>query len=308
MVRKIEMVTMIGLGAVGAAYGSKLLESLGDSFQVVANEERIQRYKENGIQVNGREYDFHYITPETKTGPADLVIFAVKNADLEQALEDVKYHIGPDTILLSLLNGISSEDEIKEAYPENHILYSVCIQIDAVRNGYETNFSSLGWIEYGEKNNEISQEVRALQALFEQAGIPYKISENILHTMWWKFMVNVGINQTSSVLRAPYGVFQSVPSANEWSEATMREVVLLSQKVGANLTEEDIKSFRPVLHSMSPKGKTSMLQDMEAGRKTEVEYLAGKVCELGKIYGVPTPINDQLFRIIRIMEEMNKRQ
>lgn len=84
----------------------------------------------------------------------------------------------------------------------------------------------------------------------------------------------------------------------------MREVVRLSEKVGANLTDDDVISFRSVLKGMSPNGKTSMLQDMEAGRKTEVEYLAGKVCELGEKYGVPTPINDQLFKIIRIMEEM----
>ncbi len=302
--KKIEKVSMIGLGAVGAAYGSKWHDLLGDSFQVVANEARIRKFEKDGVKVNGREYRFNYITPETETTPADLVIFAVKNADLAQAMEDMKQHIGPDTILLSLLNGISSEDEIRAVYPKQHILYSVCIQIDAVRNGNETNFSTLGWIEYGEKNNAITAEVRALEELLDKAGIGYKISENILHTMWWKFMVNVGINQTSSVLRAPYGVFQSVSSAMEWSEATMREVVILSQKVGADLTEDDVISFRPVLHSMSPNGKTSMLQDMEAGRKTEVEYLAGKVCELGEKYGVPTPINDQLFKIIRIMEEM----
>ncbi|WP_233549497.1 ketopantoate reductase family protein [Lysinibacillus yapensis] len=117
-------------------------------------------------------------------------------------------------------------------------------------------------------------------------------------------MVNVGINQTSAILRAPYNVFQSVPSSYEWAEATMREVVALSQKIGANLTEEDVASFRPILHNMSPNGKTSMLQDVEAGRKTEVEYLAGTVIELGKKYGVSTPINEQLYKIIRIMEDM----
>jgi len=296
---------MIGLGAIGAAYGSKLHDYLNDSFQVVANEERIQKYEKNGVKVNGREYQFNFITPDTKAEPADLVIFAVKNADLSQAMEDIKHHVGPDTILLSLLNGISSEEEIGAVYGTQPILYSVCIQIDAVRNQNETNFSTLGWIEYGEKNNILSDEVKAVQDLFDKAGVPYKISQNILHTMWWKFMVNVGYNQTSSVLRAPYGVFQSIPRALEFAEATMREVVNLSQKTGANLTEEDIKSFHPVLHKLSPHGKTSMLQDIEAGRKTEVEYLAGKVCELGKKYGVPTPINEQLFRIIRIMEEMS---
>ena len=302
--KKIKTVSLIGLGAVGAAYGSKLHDVLKDSLQVVASNERIQRYENKGIVVNGQDYHFHYITPETKSEQADLVIFAVKNADLSQAIQDVQHHIGPDTIILSLLNGISSEGEIESACENQPILYSVCVKIDAVRQQNETNFSTLGWIEYGEKNNSKSENVLAVQELFERVGIPYKISEDILHSMWWKFMVNVGINQTSSVLKAPYKVFQSVPSAYEWAESTMREVVALSQKVGANLTEEDVASFRPILLNMSPDGKTSMLQDVEAGRKTEVEYFAGTVIELGKKYGIPTPINEQLYKIIHIMEDM----
>ena len=95
MVRKIETVSLIGLGAIGAAYGSRLHDFLNDSLQVVTNEQRIQKYKNKGIKVNGRDYHFNYITPETKTLPADLVIFAVKNADLPQAIEDIKHHVGP---------------------------------------------------------------------------------------------------------------------------------------------------------------------------------------------------------------------
>ena len=117
-------------------------------------------------------------------------------------------------------------------------------------------------------------------------------------------MINVGINQTSAVLKAPYGIFQKVPSAYSWVEDTMREVVTISQKAGTGLTEEDVKIFWPILNNLSPNGKTSMLQDVEAGRKTEVDYFAGKVRELGKKYNVPTPINDQLYRTIHIIEDL----
>src|SRR3954464_13027421 len=109
--KKINTVSLVGLGAIGAAYGSKLHDSLKDSFQVVANEERIQKYRKNGMQINNQVYHFNYITSETVKKPADLVIFSVKNAELPQAIQDVKHHVGPDTIILSLLNGISSEDE-----------------------------------------------------------------------------------------------------------------------------------------------------------------------------------------------------
>jgi 2-dehydropantoate 2-reductase len=304
--KKIETVSLVGLGAVGATYGSLLHDSLKDSFHVVASEQRIIKYKKNSIKINDKKYEFNYITPETVVEPVDLVIFAVKNAELPQAMADVKYHIGPNTIIVSLLNGISSEETIYEEFHNEHILHSMSVEIDALRTNFDVRFSTRGRIEFGEKNNSLSDDVLALKDLFERVGIDYKISENITHTMWWKFMINVGVNQTSAVLKAPYGIFQSLPDAYEWMESAMREVVAISEKAGTGLTEEDVKKFWPIINNLSPKGKTSMLQDVEAGRKTEVEYFAGKVCELGEKYGVPTPINEQLYKVIRIIEEMNK--
>lgn len=303
--KTINTVTLIGLGAIGAAYGSLLHDTLKDSFRIVASEDRINKYKNTGIIINDQAYHFNYLTPQTEVKPADLVIFAVKNAELKQAMEDVKQHIGPNTIILSLLNGISSEEEIYSRFKNDHILYSMSVEIDAVRTNNEIRFSTRGRIEYGEIKNPLSDDVLAVKHLFDQVGIQYKISENMMHTMWWKFMINVGINQTSAVLKAPYGTFQKVPRAYEWVEATMREVVAISQKCGTGLTEEDIKVFWPIINNLSPKGKTSMLQDVEAGRKTEVDYFAGKVRELGKKYDVPTPINDQLYRMIHIIEDIS---
>lgn len=306
--KKINSVSLVGLGAIGAAYGSKLQDTLKGSFRVVANSERIKRYTETGLQINGRIHHFNYITPETKTEPADLVIIAVKNAELQQAILDLKYHIGPDTIILSLLNGISSEEEIYAAFKSNHILYSMCVSIDAVRKNNQIEFSSIGKICYGEKDQSISEDVLAVKELFERAGIPYEISDNIWRTLWWKFMFNVGINQASAVLRAPYQVFQQISAAHKWMESAMYEVVALSEKTGVHLNQDDVNQFRPILQNLSPDGKTSMLQDVENGRKTEVEYFAGKVCELGRKYQVPTPVNDQLYKMIHIIEEIPKLQ
>jgi len=181
-------------------------------------------------EYNDKKYEFNYITPETVVEPVDLVVFAVKNAELPQAMRDAKHHIGPNTIILSLLNGISSEETIYEEFHNEHILYSMSVEIDALRTNFDVRFTTRGRIEFGEKNNSLSHDVLAVKDLFDRVGIDYKISDNITHTMWWKFMINVGVNQTSAVLKAPYGVFQSLPSAYEWMESTMREVVAISEK------------------------------------------------------------------------------
>ncbi|MFC2947202.1 ketopantoate reductase family protein [Virgibacillus sediminis] len=302
--KRIERVSLVGLGAVGAAYGSKLHQLLGNSFKVVANEERVKRYSEQGIRVNDEELNFRYMLPEETCQPADLVIFAVKNAELHQALEDVKNHIGKDTIILSLLNGVSSEDEIFKITENEHILHSMCVEIAAVRQGNEVRYQNIGRICFGDKDRIGSEDEEAVRDLFDRAGIPYEIPKDILHTVWAKFMFNVGINQTSAVLKARYHVFQQIAEAHDWVEEAMYEVVRVAEKEGIFLTEKDVHSYRPILHNLSPGGQTSMLQDIADDRKTEVEYFAGKVCELGKKHQISTPVNDQLYKIIRIMEQI----
>lgn len=116
-------------------------------------------------------------------------------------------------------------------------------------------------------------------------------------------MMNVGVNQVSALLRAPYGVFQKVGEARELMEMASREVILLSERLGINLTEADLQNCIKILDTLRPEGKTSMLQDVEAGRKTEVEIFAGTVSQLGREHGIATPINDFLLRAIHTIEQ-----
>ncbi|WP_068677428.1 ketopantoate reductase family protein [Oceanobacillus sp. Castelsardo] len=304
--RSIQTVSLVGLGAIGAIFGKKLQNYLGDKFQVIVNKERMERYQKTGITINGEKQKFHYITPDTEVEPADLVIIATKNAELKQAIVDARNHIGKDTIILSLLNGISSEEEIYDATENEHILYSMTYQNDPIRHKQEINYQHMGLICFGEKNGSLSEDVLAVKDLFDRAEVPYEIPKDVWHVIWAKFMFNVAVNQISAVLKAPYSNFQKIPELKEWMEFAMYEVVALSKEVGVNLTDKDVHQYRPILQNLSPNGKTSMLQDIEANRKTEVEFFAGKVCELGKKYSVPTPINDQLYKMIHIMEEMAK--
>jgi 2-dehydropantoate 2-reductase len=128
----------------------------------------------------------------------------------------------------------------------------------------------------------------------------------MIRMLWWKFMINVGINQASAVMRANYGVFQTSLDAQELMSVLMREVIVLAQHAGVNLKEQDLHDWYPVLKSLSPNGKTSMFQDIEAGRKTEVDVFAGKVVDLGESYGISTPVNRTLFSIIRVLERTQR--
>ena len=116
-------------------------------------------------------------------------------------------------------------------------------------------------------------------------------------------MINVGMNQASAVMQAPYGIFQASLEAQNIMEALMKEVIALADVLNVNLTLRDIEEWYPILEVLSPQGKTSMLQDIEAKRKTEVEIFGGKVVELGRTHGVQTPVNQTVFQIIRVLEQ-----
>ena len=300
----IQKVYVSGLGAIGSAFASRLYEADPGLVTVIADPERIERYQRQGVTVNGKNYAFHYGTPETAADPADLILIAVKQHHLNESIRAIRNRVGERTIILSLLNGITSEETIGAEYGPDKLLYSFVLGTDAVREGTSTRFSSIGKIVFGEKlNRTYSAKVSAVKQLFDRAGVPYQIPEDMLRELWWKFMMNVGVNQTSAILKAPYGVFQRVGEARELMAMASREVIQLAQKQRINLAEEDIAAYIRILNGLSPQGKTSMLQDVEAGRKTEVEIFAGAVVALGRQYGVATPVNEVLLRMLQTLEQ-----
>lgn len=300
---KIKKVTVVGLGALGCAYAGKLFDMDPQGLTVLAGGERVARYKNEGLYINGKRYDFTYVSPDEITKPADLILVVVKTHQLSQAIMDMKNQVGPNTIILSLLNGITSEEMIGNVYGMEKLLYSVSYGLTANREGNHIHFSSYGNVAFGEKNNQTySEKVLAVKELFDRASIPYTIPENMLHSLWWKFMFNVGINQCSAVTRGKYHTFQTVSAARNLLDSAMREVAALSERVGIHLTEQDIEKWYEVLAALDPNSRTSMLEDIESGRKTEVDVFAGTVCELGRKYGVETPVNRTLLHIIKVVE------
>lgn len=302
---QIRNVYLIGLGAIGGAYGSRIMENCPESLQILADADRAERYGKSGVTVNGRLIPFRYITPEQVNEKADLILIAVKQHHLKQTIDNIRCLVGPDTIILSLLNGISSEEILGEEFGMYKMLHSFCVGTDAVRIGTDIQFSKIGQIVFGDgENARSSSKVSAVREYFDRAGIPYEIPADIMREMWWKFMLNVGVNQVSAVLRAPYGELIREDHARELMFEASREVVKIARKARIQLSEEDIQKYAAIIASLSPEGKPSMLQDVEAGRKTEVEIFSGTVIELGQKYGVPTPVNDMLFRLLKAIEQI----
>ncbi len=302
--KPIKNVAVLGAGAIGASYAAMFFDASGFSTLLVAKDQRYDRLKSEGLIVNRKKYSIRVVHPDEAVPPADLIIVALKNHDLPDAVHDLKNLVGNVTIVLSVMNGLDSEEYLGSVYGMDKLLYAIAVGIDALREGNSVTYTTSGKIVFGEaENSHPSERVLRVQSAFEQAGINFETPTDMIRALWWKFMVNVGINQASAVMRAPYGVFQSSPEARALVDTLMQEVIVLGAREGVNLVEKDLDDWNAVLNTISPKGKTSMLQDIEAGRKTEVDVFGGKVVELGKKHGIPTPVNQTLLSIIHVLEQ-----
>jgi 2-dehydropantoate 2-reductase len=309
MTPSIERISVIGHGAMGAAYASIFYTMDRSCVSFVAGGERFNRLRRDGVTVNGKHYSIPVLQPEDRSPPADLVMVAVKHHHLDAAISDLENRVGKKTTILSVMNGIESEERIGAAYGMDAVLYGVAVGIDAVRVGNCVSYANRGKILFGEaKNPLLTERVRRVQALFDRAGISYETPPDMVRTLWWKFMINVGINQASAALRAPYSVFQTSQEARDLMDSAMREVMVVASQAGVHLSETDLANWYTILSSLNPLGKTSMLQDVEAGKKTEVEMFAGKVIELGRRHNVPTPVNERLYLLIKEIEGSYERE
>lgn len=299
---QINTVSIIGLGALGIMYGNHMTKHMPErQLRIIADKERAERYKNTRIYCNGEQCDFFYTAPETICGPADLLIFTVKFNSLNDAINAVKNHVGPDTIIISLLNGISSETIIGKTYGAEKVLDCVAQGMDSVKEGSRLTYSNMGMLCIGEKD-VLSQKTKSTAEFFEKTKIPYIIDTDMKKRMWGKFMLNVGVNQTVAVYESNYGEIQHDGPARDLMIAAMREVLVLSEKECVNLTENDLNYWLGVLKPLNPLLKPSMRQDLEAKRYSEVELFSGTVISLGEKHGIPTPVNKELYDRIKTIE------
>lgn len=298
---RIDTVAIVGLGALGVMYGHHLSKALPDgALHAVADEKRIEEYRSSGITCNGEPCTFQYWTPEAAQA-ADIVLVAVKQPGLQSAIQTMKHLVGEHTVILSLLNGIISERMLADSFGSDRLLLCTAQGMDALREGRSVSYANMGWLVFGDMVPGLpSDKAQSVAAFYEKTGVPYILADDMPHRLWSKFMLNCGVNQVLAVYGKSYADVQQPGRLRDLMLAAMHEVMELARKEGIVLSEEDVGGWMKLLATLNPAGKPSMQQDVEARRKSEVELFAGTVTRLGRKHGVPTPVNDDLYR--RILE------
>ena len=310
MPKTINKTAIIGMGALGLLYGQRIAEALGqDSVSFILDEDRFLSYQKKQFTCNGKKLNLQ-MKKSSEKEIYDLVIVAVKYNSLRSALETMKNCVGENTIIISVLNGISSEKIISERYGMDKMLMTVAQGMDAMRNGSDLVYTKYGLLFIGKpdsKNDEVlaanaEENLTAVKAFFDKVQMPYQIEENIMYRMWAKWMLNVGINQTCAVFDTTYEKATTPGKIMETFVNAMKEVIELSKFEGINLAENEVDIYFNIIKTLAPDGYPSMAQDRKAKRYSEVEMFAGTVIELAEKYNLPVPTNRFLYSEMKKIE------
>lgn len=301
----IRQVTLVGMGALGILFGHTFSKSLGgENVRFVADGERLERYRREGAYCNGEKCDFHF--SDGTDGQAELLIFTVKATGLEQAMEVAAPCIGPNTILLAALNGVTSEEILSRKFGPEKVLYMVTQGADAVRvdNQLTSQMPGMAYIGIPQEDYFDRQEkLDAVAEFFQRTGFPFAVEEDILHRMWCKYMMNVGVNQVCMAFECDYGGVQQPGKLRDTMIAAMHETRKVGACQGVLVTQGDLQEYLDLLDSLPPKAMPSMRQDGLAHRPTEVDLFAGAMVEMAGQFGMRVPVNEMLLERIREMEQ-----
>ena len=299
----IQTTAIIGMGALGLMYADTIAKARGrESVSFVMNKERLQKYKDVVFTCNGEEKTFQMRDCE-EMEPVDLLIVAVKYNGLPDAMKDMRKCVGENTIIMSVMNGITSEKMIAEEFGMEKLIDTVAQGMDAMKFGSKLRFTQMGELHIGVEAGQKQENVDAVAEFFDDIHMPYVVEEDILFRMWAKFMLNVGINQTCMAYETTYsGALTEGTEANHTLIAAMREVITLSNAENIGLTEKDLWLYIDILKTLDPEGVPSMRQDGIARRYSEVEMFAGTVIKMAEKHGIDTPANRLLYQKVKAIE------
>lgn len=301
--KEIKTVGVIGLGALGVLYAHLLTEALGrEHVLVLADRDRTLRYRSEGVSFNGNACDFQFVDAAEQKEPVDLLLFAVKFGGLKAAIESCRHLVGPETTLVSVLNGIASEPMLSEAFSPEQVVWCVAQKMAARKAGNAVIADPMGELAIGIPAGQDDRHFLRLRTFFDTIRFPHSLPEDIRTHMWSKLLCNTGCNQTSMVFQCGYGGLQAEGEARSIMFDAMREVVTVANAEGVPLRETDVDSWVSIIDTFPADGETSMRQDSKAHRKSEVELFAGTIRKLAKKHGISVPVNDWLYERVQEME------
>jgi len=301
-------IVILGAGALGCAIGVALTQGGNETWLLNRSAGHVEAMRRDGLRVDdargSRMVPVRASSRPDEVGVADLVIVLVKSLQTEAAMRGAMALVGPDTTVLSLQNGLGHEDILSDIVGRERVLAGKTYVGGVLRSPGHILSGVEGKDTYiGELDGRISPRVRAIAEAFTAAGLSTSVSDNILGTMWDKLLVNVATGALTGITRLTYGQLYDEPLLAATAQAAVAEAIAVARATGVLLTlTEPEQAWRLASAGLAPSFKTSMLQSLEKGSLTEIDFINGSVVRQGERHGVPTPVNATLVACIKGIE------
>lgn len=301
-------ICILGAGALGSTFGAWLSEAGHPTWLLNRPNRHIEAVHRHGLYIQGpegaRNVGVLATTDPEVIGPVDLVVVLVKSFATREAIEGALPVVGPHTVVMSLQNGLGHEDLLAEAVGHDKVIAGktyvggVQTSVGVVRSGVAGKHTIIG-----ELNGQITPRVEAIAEVFTSAGLTTTVSENILGTMWDKLLVNVSTGALTGITMLTYGQLYSMPTLRETALDAVAEAISVARAAGIRLNiKSPEEAWNLASEGLPADFKTSMLQSLQKGSVTEIDFINGAVVRLGRLHGVPTPINSTLVACIKGIE------
>lgn len=298
-------IAIMGSGGVGGYFGAKLALG-GNDVHFIARGSHLKAIRNQGIIVHSPLGDLNVDWAQATDNAADIgvvdvVVISVKLWDTEEAAETIKPLIGPETLVISLQNGVAKDDILKDVIGEHNVAGGVCYIAASIESpGVIAHANSLQTLIMGEYEGHRSDRIERFYLACLDSGIDAQISDDIALEIWEKFVFLVGLSGTTATTRCPIGRIRENEGTRKLLEALMRETVEVGRAEGVHL-DANYAAVRLDFCDGLPEDMTaSMLGDLERGHRLEIDWLSGDVSARGTRLGLPTPSNTTVTQILGI--------
>jgi 2-dehydropantoate 2-reductase len=296
-------IAIMGSGALGGFFGG-LLARAGEDVTFIARGAHLAAIRTRGLTIKSEAVgDFTISAPATDDprtiGSVDLVLVGVKTYDLGLAAEQIRPLVGPDTLVLPLENGIQASDRLAQSLGQEPVLTGVAYVLSSLQAPGVVKHIAQGRLLLGEPSGGPSPRVRRLAEALQGAGIACETPPDIRVPLWEKFILLSATGGAMALTRLPFGPVRESAEAGEFCRGVMDETEAVGRASGIGVPRDIAGRHWQMILGLPAAGHGSMLQDLKAGRRLELESLNGAVVRLGRELGVPTPLNFAIYAALK---------
>jgi 2-dehydropantoate 2-reductase len=302
-------IAIFGVGAMGSVYAGLMAEAGHDIWAVDVWQEHVDAINQSGLRVEGASGDrvvqgIHATTEAGDVGECDLYVLATKASAVGPAAEKIAPLMGPDSIVITIQNGLGAGERIAQFMSTDRVLLGVADGFGASMKGPgHAHHNAMNLIRVGEMNGGMTERLERITSVWQEAGFNAKAFEDIDQLIWGKYICNVSFSGPCTVFDCTLGELMADPAAWAIAQGCSREILALGQAQGIAFSFDDPVEYLIAFGNKMPDARPSMLLDHHASRPSEIDAINGKAVELGRELGIPTPYNEVLTAVIRQREQ-----